>query len=154
MNKLWNCDICEFLLSLCPSYIKVNFWTLSVLLLVSGMLMKDTSAEMWFRIVHICGYVSTDCVECGGDISIIIDIFTQKGTKCSRKGQFNSRKAHFPCLSSPFPLPILFPKPQRVRLVLFWFISSLCISISLSPATSLCAWLGLVPLHWLFRVFH
>lgn len=106
--------------------------------------------------------------ESGADISIIIDIFTQKGAECSRKRQFNSRTAHFLNHSPSSPLPILFPKPQRPRLILFFSFcfslslsasyslhtSSLCISISLSLSVSLCAWQGPVPQHWLFGAFH
>lgn len=69
--------------------------------------------------------------ESGADISIIIDISTQKGAECSRKRQFNRRTAHFLSHSRSSPLPILFPKPQRPWLILFFpFCFSLRILLS------------------------
>lgn len=44
-------------------------------------------------------------VSCGADISVIIDIFTQEGSKCMKNRQFNSQIAHFLWAHSLFTFP-------------------------------------------------
>lgn len=71
-------------------------------------------------------------VSCGADISVIIDIFTQEGSKCMKNRQFNSQIAHFLWAHSLFTFP--FPNfllqttgGETYFLVLFFL---LCASLS------------------------
>lgn len=144
-----------FFVSFCP------FTWMSVpglLLPVLEVLIKDTSTAMWFYMVNdrsnICEaytyegmWVSTHCAEYDADISIILDIFIQKGTKCSTKRQFNSPTAHFHQLQSLITSSNSFPQTTEAKahLILFFLHSlhlilstfHLSASLSLSPSPPL-----------------
>lgn len=146
---------------------------LLVQLQVLELMLKDILALMSLEVMlnlkkknATSDFVYSHYVSCGADISVIIDIFTQEGSKCMKNRQFNSQIAHFLWAHSLFTFPFpnfLLQTTGGETYFLVLFFSALCISpwfhlswmdISLSLSISLSAWLGPVPLHCQFQAFH